>query len=201
MDGGRVLRALLATRLDRVRATRISARAGQAIAFLFGFLGLTTGNPILLLIAVFVFMAAAAETSDVALHAFAHDVQARDAMITSFDTLSPDDSLETAAQALVRTTQAEFPVLASNGRLVGMLTRAAIATGLEGEGALKRVSAAMTGNVPEVRLDDPLEAALDALSQTMGHAVAVTDKHGNFLGYITRENIGEWMILVRRKRG
>ncbi|MDU8944930.1 site-2 protease family protein [Ovoidimarina sediminis] len=200
MDGGRVLRALLATRLDRVRATQIAARAGQVIAFLFGFLGLTTGNVLLLLIAVFVFMAAAAESSDVALHARTHDVPARDAMITSFEALAPGDSLDTAARALVRTTQTEFPVVSPDNRLLGMLTRAAIASGVQNDPPQMRVSAVMATDIPALRLDEPLEHALDALSQPAVPAVAVTDARGIFLGYITRENIGEWMILRRRSR-
>jgi Zn-dependent protease len=61
MDGGRVFRALLATRLAYVRATQISANLGQAIALLFGIIGLFY-NPILLFIAFFVWMGAAQET-------------------------------------------------------------------------------------------------------------------------------------------
>lgn len=61
MDGGRVLRALLATRLAYIRATRISANLGQGIALLFGVIGLFY-NPILLFIAFFVWMGAAQET-------------------------------------------------------------------------------------------------------------------------------------------
>ncbi len=199
MDGGRVLRAVLATRLDRVRATRAAALAGQAIAFLFGFWGLTAGNPLLLLIAVFVFMAAAAESSDVALHASARGVPARDAMITNFETLLPDDTLEAAARSLVRTTQAEFPVVGSDGRLRGILTRSAIASGLQQGGAPQRVSAVMVSDVLQIRLEEPLEAALDGLAKPGAVAVAVTDRHGAFLGYITRENIAEWMIFRRRE--
>lgn len=200
MDGGRVLRAVLATRLDRVRATLLAARAGQVIAFLFAFWGLTVGNPLLLLIAVFVFMAAAAESSDVALHASAHDVPARDAMITSFESLAPDDTLETAARSLVRTTQPEFPVLGADGRLQGMLTHSTIAAALLQDGAMKRVSSAMATDIPQFQLDDPLEAVLDGLGKPGSVAVSVTDLQGNFLGYITRENIGEWMILRRSRR-
>lgn len=195
MDGGRVLRAVLATRLDRVSATRVAARAGQTIAFVFAFWGLSAGNPLLLLIAVFVFMAAAAESTDVALHATAHNVPARDAMITSFETLSPDDDLETAARSLVRTTQTEFPVIDTDGSLVGMLTRAAIATCLYQENAAKRVSAAMVSDIAHLKLDDPLEAVLGELAKPGAVAVAITGRQGDFLGYITKENVGEWMIL------
>ena len=75
MDGGRVFRALLSIPFGRVKATRIAAIAGQGLAFIFGFLALTTGNPLLLLIAVFVFVAAAAESSDVALRDMARDIR------------------------------------------------------------------------------------------------------------------------------
>jgi Zn-dependent protease/CBS domain-containing protein len=200
MDGGRVLRALLTIPLGRVKATETAALAGQVIAFAFGFWGLTAGNPLLLLIAVFVFLAAAAESSDVALHERTHGIPARDAMITTFETLKPDDTLDTAARTLVRTTQTEFPVLGADGVLAGFLTRSAIAKGLEDQGALPRVSVAMEKSIPQLRLNDPLETALDALAQAAVPAVSVTNADGKFLGYITRENIGEWMILNRRRR-
>ena len=64
MDGGRVLRALLALTTDRVRATRIAAIAGQVLAFGMGLFGLVAGNPMLLLIAFFIFVAAGAESGD-----------------------------------------------------------------------------------------------------------------------------------------
>jgi len=69
MDGGRVLRAILAMRLDYVRATRVAAIVGQAIAFVLGFLGLVGSNPILMLIAFFVFIAAGQESEFVRMRA------------------------------------------------------------------------------------------------------------------------------------
>ncbi len=89
MDGGRVFRALLSIPLGRVRATRIAALGGQGLAFLFGLLGLTSGNPVLVLIAIFIFIAASAESSDVMMRSLARDVPARAAMITSFEALAP----------------------------------------------------------------------------------------------------------------
>lgn len=196
MDGGRVLRAALATGMDRPRATRIAARAGQAMAFIFGLAGLMAGNPVLMLIGVFVFVAAGAENADVALQDMARHLRARDAMITRFEALAPDDSLEAAAAALIRTTQHEFPVLDADGRLLGVLTRGAIFAAIADPAqAHAPVSGAMMRNVATVGLAAPLAEVLSALHGDGPPAVAVADRAGRLLGYVTRENIGELMVL------
>lgn len=197
MDGGRVFRAVLALFMDRVRATQIAAQVGQAMAFLFGFLGLTGGSPLLVLIAVFIFFAAGAESSDAALRSRAHDARARDAMITQFEALSPGDTLDTAAAAVLRTTQAEFPVIDADGHLQGILTRNAIIAAIQNDHRADPVAGAMTQDIPALRLDAPMDDVLDAMQSGMP-GVAVTDAKGHFLGYITRENVGEWFILSRR---
>ncbi len=198
MDGGRVFRAFLALSMDRARATRIAAMAGQALAFLFGWLGLTSGNPVLVLIAVFIFMAATAENSDVALHEVARTLKARDAMITSFETLSPDDSLQAATAALIRTTQHEFPVKDHGGQLVGFLTRNALFEALNGDNAPNHIAQITTGNIPTVQLSDPLDHALDHLFRNAAPALAVLNPAGDMIGYITRENMGELMVVRGR---
>lgn len=198
MDGGRVFRALLAMSLGRVRATQIAAFAGQSVAFLFGYFGLTTGNPLLLLIAVFVFLAAASESSSVMMHDLAKGYLARDAVITSFESLAPDASVDTAAQALLRTTQSEFPVVDAQGVLAGVLTKAAILVHAQSERSGVPVADLMQRDVPSVRLTDTLERVIDDLQKPEVPAVAVTDPRGTFVGYITRENLGEWAVLSRR---
>ncbi len=198
MDGGRVVRAAVALWLGRVRATQIAAIAGQALAFLFGFLGLASGNPILVLIAVFVFVAASSENSDVAMRELARNMKAREAMITAYETLSPDDSLQMATAALIRTTQHEFPVRDATGTVVGFLDRNAIFAAVSADGPKPKVSQIMAADFPAVVLTAPLQSALDALFNSKAPAVAVTDRDGTMLGYITRENIGELMVVAGR---
>jgi len=198
MDGGRVFRALLSLVTDRVKATRMAAMAGQIVAFLFGFAGLSTGNPMLILIAVFVFVAANAESQDVAMRAVARQLVARDATITSFESLTPEDTLQAATSALVHTTQHEFPVIATDGTFLGFVTRNALFAALAQEGPRSRpVSEIMDTKIPHLTLNARLEKVLDVLYKG-APAVAVTDSKGNMVGYITRENVGELMVINGR---
>ena len=112
-----VLRAALATRMDRARATGLAATIGQGLAFLFGFLGLVSGNAILVFIAIFIYLAASAEAQATGLQDAARTMGVRDAMITQFEALGPHSTVGDAANALIRTTQHEFPVVDGSGRL------------------------------------------------------------------------------------
>lgn len=198
MDGGRVFRALLCLKMDRVKATRIAASGGQVVAVAFGFLGLSTGNPVLVLIAIFVFVAANSESQDVAMRSVARRVLARDAMITEFRALSPTDSLATAAQAVISTTQHEFPVLDGSGVLQGFVTRDRLFAALAGETPRSEpATSIMETDIPQVQLTSGLETVLDTLYKG-APAIAVCTQAGNMVGYITRENIGELMVIRSR---
>lgn len=198
MDGGRVFRAVLCLFTDRVTATRAAAISGQVLAFGLGFWGLSSGNPILILIAVFVFVAAGAESQDVAMRAATRRLVARDAMITRFESLSPQDSVAAAAQALIRTTQHEFPVLDAKGHPLGFLTRSALFSVLTSDSnRTSPVSEIMETNIPDVPLGAGLETVLNALHDG-APAVAICDSEGRMLGYVTRENVGELMVVRGR---
>jgi Zn-dependent protease len=97
MDGGRALRALLATRLDDRRATRIAARLGQGMAALFALLG-WLGNPLLILIALFVWTGAAQEANMAELRAALRGIPVARVMLTTFATLTPDEELSAAME-------------------------------------------------------------------------------------------------------
>ncbi len=134
MDGGRVLRAVLALKLGRRRATEIAATIGQGLAFVFGFLGLVNGNAILVFIAVFVYLAAAAEAGEVGVMERARRIRTGSAMIRSFESLAPGATVDDAANALIRTTQHEFPVVDGAGRLRGVLMRDAMIRAMKATG-------------------------------------------------------------------
>lgn len=195
MDGGRVLRALLATRFPRVRATEYAARVGQVTAFGFGFVGLLTGNVLLIFVAVFVYMAATAEAQATSLQDAARHVYVRDAMITSYETLGTAATVGDAAEALLRTTQHEFPVVDGGGNLRGILTRSDMVSALQKSGRSLSVLEAMTKDIPIVRLDQMLDAAFVALQRDRAPAVGVVDRAGRLVGYVTSENIGELMLV------
>ena len=103
MDGGRVLRAVLATRMNYARATNIAASVGQFLAFIFGFVGLLY-NPLLILIALFVYMGAGQEAAATQMRELARHSAVGDAMISEFRTLAATATLGDAADALLATS-------------------------------------------------------------------------------------------------
>jgi stage IV sporulation protein FB len=196
MDGGRVLRALLATRFGYVRATEIAAAIGQGAAFLFGFLGLF-GNPLLLFIAIFVYLAASSEAHLVAIRAMSHGVPVSTAMMTQFSTLTPDEPIDAAAETLLRTNQSEFPVVDSAGHPVGLLARDALIRALKERGPNSKISEAMTGELPTLSHRVCLDEAFRLLQEKSASAVGIVDATNRLVGLVTSETIGEMLMLQR----
>ena len=197
MDGGRVLRALLTIRLGRVRGTEAAAAVGRAMAIGLGLWGLYVTNPILILVAAFVYFAASAESTQDSLRQVASRHRARDAMITEFHPLAPDDLLSDATEAILRSTQHEFPVLDPQGRAMGFLTRATVFKALASARPEVHVADLMVKDLPEVAPDDSLNDVFEKLAADPSGAVLVLDAHRRLLGYITQENLGELMVIAR----
>jgi stage IV sporulation protein FB len=194
MDGGRVLRALLGVKLGFVRATEIAAFIGQGFAFLLGFIGLFY-NPILIFIAIFVYLAASSEAHMVALRAVARGVPVATAAMTQIATLTPNAQIDEAVQTLLRTSQSEFPVLDGAHKPVGLLGRTDIIRALKELGPDAPVGQAMSATVPTVNRRVPLDDAVRVLQEKSAPAVAVVDADGRFVGLITTETIGELMLV------
>lgn len=200
MDGGRVLRAVLAYRFGRARATAIAATIGQGLAFVFGFLGLVGGNPILVFIAIFVYLAAAAEAGEAGLADAARRYTVDRAMIRSFETLGPEATVDEAADALLRTTQREFPVTDGSGRLRGFLTRDDMIRALKAHGPKTPVIEVMTTDVPTITAGQSLELAVRQMRDRQAPFVGVLAEDGRLVGYVSRENLMELMMLGEADR-
>ena len=179
-----------------MRATALAGRIGQGIAFGFGFLGLTGGNPMLVLIAVFVYFAAAAETEGTSLLNAARRMRASEAMISAFESLDTNASLDDAAKALLRTTQHEFPIVDGAGKLRGMLSRQMLVATLAAKGENTPVIEVMETGIPEISADTRLDKVLEAMQAAGRGTAALTGPDGRFAGYISRENLAELTMLT-----
>jgi Zn-dependent protease/CBS domain-containing protein len=198
MDGGRVLRALLAVRLGYTRATRVAATIGQALAFVFALVGLL-GNPLLILIAVFIFLAASGEAGYVQAREYTRGYLASHAMITSYQTLSPSSIADDAAGLLLRTTQKEFPVVDGAGALRGFLTHDALISALQKTGGTTPVLDIMDREVPTVPENACLDNVFQRLQRSGTRLVGVVDPQQRLVGYITAENLSE-LIMIQSSR-
>lgn len=194
MDGGRVLRSLLAMQMPFARATRIAARIGQGMAVLFGFVGLFL-NPLLILIALFVWIGAAQEAQAAEWKASFAGVPVRAAMLTDFRVLTPEDTLGDAARLLLAGSQRDFPVVA-DGRLVGILCHQDCFEALQRGGETVPVGAIMRTGFRVVTPDQPLEAALAEGAENALPVLPVAEQ-GRLVGLLTAENVGEF-VMIRR---
>jgi Zn-dependent protease len=191
MDGGRVLRAALALRMDRVRATWIAARVGQVLAVGLALLGLM-GNPVLLLIAVFVWFGAETEAGAATIDDTLAGQPAGRAMITDFRSLAPDAPLAQAVDLTLAGSQKDFPVL-DGERIAGVLTQAAILRGLRDLGPAGRVDAVMAP-ARTADIATPLADLLQTVQATETRLVCIT-RAGRLTGVVDLDNIAEFLRI------
>ena len=194
MDGGRVLRALLGYGMNRAKATQIAARIGQGLAVLFAFVGLM-GNPILVLIAIFIFFAASAEAYSANMHDFARGRPVEEAMITQFEALPEHATLDDAAKLLLATTQQEFPVVDGNHRVLGFVTRKSLIEELQTSSGAQPIATAIERDVCAVGARTSLEETVALLESKGAPAVAVIAESGRLMGYVTLENLAEFFMV------
>jgi CBS domain-containing protein len=189
-----VLRALLATRMGFTKATRVAANIGQGLAIVFGFLGLL-GNPLLVLIAVFIFLAASGEAGYVQARDYTRGYLASNAMITAYQSLHTASTVDDAAKLLLRTTQQEFPVVDGGGNLRGVLTREALIAALREKGGEAPVLTVMDRDVPTVPENACLDNVFEQLRRKGQRVVGVVDPNKRLVGYITSENLAELLMI------
>jgi CBS domain-containing protein len=194
MDGGRVLRALLATRLPYARATQIAASIGQGCAFIFGFLGLLW-NPFLIFIALFVYIGASQEAALAQMRDVSRRFPVSSAMVREFRSLPISATLQEAVDALLATSQHDFPVLDENGKVAGMLTRHDLIAALRKDDPTIRVGDVMRRDIPTVTTGTRFEEAFRIMQECNCPAVPVLDSMKRLVGLLTPENVSELMMV------
>jgi Zn-dependent protease/CBS domain-containing protein len=200
MDGGRVLRALLAMKIARVRATKIASVLGQMMAILFGLVGfgmLGTPQPFLIFIALFVYLGASQEYQTIRWEAAVEGLMARDAMVTNFRTLVANDPLGRAVSLLLQGSQHDFPVLDDNFRVVGLLLRQDLIAALSKDGGAQMpVSLAMRDKFASANPDEMLVNVFERMQTAQLPVMPVFGEQDKLVGLLTMENVAE-VVMVR----
>ncbi len=192
MDGGRVLRALLAMRLGRRRATVIAAKVGQGMAILFCIVGFYY-SPFLIFIGIFVYLGAQAEVGLVEMQSALSGLRVRDAMMTRFRTLAAGDTLAKAVDELLAGSQQDFPVL-DQDKPIGILRRNDLVKALSEGRCDDAVTAGMSRECETVDETALLKNVLESMRERQCATMPVV-ADGRMVGLLTLENISE-MIMV-----
>lgn len=186
MDGGRVLRALLAMRMSYVRATDLAASIGQGVALLFGLVGLFV-NPFLVFIALFVWIGAQGEARLAHVHASLAGVPVTTAMVTSFGVVTPEEPVSAIVSRMLGGFQDDVPVV-EGGRLVGVLGREdVLRAAIAGDGPVP-VRSAMRTEFAAVRESDSLELAFEKL-QSSGQRCIPVVRGEEVVGVLPVDNV------------
>src|SRR6266542_4279728 len=194
MDGGRVLRAILAFRMDRTKATRIAAGVGQFLAMLFVFFGFFY-NFWLVFIGLFIYLGAGGEAAYETTKNVLAGLSVRDVLMTKFTVLSPDDNLEKAVRVLLDGQEQEF-LITTNEQVQGVLTRKELIHGSSAFGKSSLISNSMRKDFltlsPEMNLQDVYMKMM-----TDSYIVYPVQDNGKLVGMVDKENVSE-LILVRQ---
>jgi Zn-dependent protease/predicted transcriptional regulator len=192
MDGGRVLRALLAMRMDYTKATQIAANIGQGLALLLGLWGFMSGSYTMVLIAIFVWIGAGQESKEVIVKDVLRDIKVRQAMTLAPQTLKANDMLSKAAELTLSTAQSDFPVIEwGTNRVIGVLGEKELLRGLQKHNAKLPVSEVMHANIPVITQNEPLYLALEKMAKVRMRAAPVVDGEGQLVGLLTTADVNE----------
>jgi Zn-dependent protease/CBS domain-containing protein len=197
MDGGRVLRGLLASRLGPVRATDISSAVGQFFALAFFLVGILSGNFFLALIAVFIFFGANGEAQMVRQRELTRGLSVSDVMGTKprLETVTPYHTFGQVLDSVIHGYQEDFPVVDEDGRLVGMFTRNEIMAAAHSPERYSSVRDVMKTEFPTLSPDADLLTDGARILQESGLRALPVVKAGDLIGMLTMDDIGQAALL------
>lgn len=194
MDGGRMLRACLATFLGFQRATRIAATLGQIVAMLLGVFAVVSGNLFIAVIAVFVFMAASQQRAAEEARGALSTLRLGDAYNKYALVLSPGDRVSKVVDYLLTSYQPDFAVV-HGGQLLGVVRRDAALQALADDPSDAYVAGLMDRNVLRLEARQSLADALETMTE-QGRPVAAVFTADRFLGLVSLHDLREALQIV-----
>jgi len=194
LDGGRVLRSLLAMAMSYTTATRIAATVSKILAIALGLFALFTGQLFLVIIAVFVYLAGSSETRATVVEDLLHHDRVSDIMNPEIHGLSPDATVEAAAHAMIQERRSTLPVMDAAGTLLGVVTLDQLAN----VAATTPVSQVMSRDIPAVSAADDAATAFRRMSESGLDALPVIDTARHFLGLITAADLATLLQIRSR---
>lgn len=199
MDGGRILRSILAQKYGFRRATKIAVNFGHIFALLFGYIGLMHGRLMLLIIAVFIYMAASSEELQVDVRSTLKKFKVKDILPAQFLTLQVDATLSKVLELIFHSHQEDFPVMGENNTMAGFITRSDVISGIHQHGVAGKVSSCMRTNVPAVSKEKTLDEVQNIMQNNELKALPVL-QDGKVVGVITTEDISRVYSMMSVKR-
>jgi Zn-dependent protease/predicted transcriptional regulator len=208
MDGGRILRSLLAMRMPMARATQTAVFVGRIMAVLLALWGIFGGGISLLLIAFFVYVGGSAELEAVTSRAVLRGIKARTAITPNAVRLYNSETIGRAADLIMTSYQVDYPIMDLSGRFAGVLTRPRLIAALRDLGPDARIADVMisAAEMPVLGPDAELTEVWERMATT-GSRVVVIEENRQFLGLITAEDISEVFQVIgavhegRERRG
>lgn len=189
MDGGRILRALLATRLPYQRATSVAVSIGQVLSWGFGLIGFLNGNFFLILLAIFIYTGAGQEGRMVQVKSVLGDLRVDQAYSRGVQSINLDEPIETALQLTLNSFQSNFPIC-DEGKLVGLLPYQRLVASLEKNELNTPIREVMQTSFQSVSSRDKLVDIQVKMSKQGFDALPVVDGE-TFLGMITSQDLNE----------
>jgi Zn-dependent protease/CBS domain-containing protein len=198
MDGGRVLRALLARDRTHARATKLAADVGKAFAVLLGVAGLFSGNIVFIAIAFFIYISAGGEAQQAVTKAALEGVAIERVMtpVAEIDAVSPETSVADLIDRMLTERHTGYPVL-RDGELVGLVTLSDAREVREVERDAYRVEEVMSHDLTTIPTDADAMTALTTMQSAGVGRLPVVDLDGAFAGLVSRTDLMTALTILR----
>ena len=194
MDGGRILRSLLAAKMGKIKATKIASFIGRVLAIGFVIFGVFNQQLTLSLIGLFIFMMAGKEYDQTKILALLHDTKVKDIMRTSFTRLHLSDNYTTVIEKYYREGEQNFLIFDSMGNVSGTIPELFIKDTIKNNTQDKSVNQMMSTKMASVSPSDNLKDIIEMM-RTEGVAIVSVEENDQLIGVLDRNGIENFLRL------